>query len=179
MKKLILLIIICSLYIGQITGQVVVSDPSSLAQITELVKTGAEQTKKMEEQVSFLKEAKENVEIVSSYLKKASVVERSIKQSKSTIETLNKLTSGLSSFGNLDPAYISRLTSTLHNFYVNVNNNVNDIADLLVDGKLKVNDAERIDLINQKLDEIHLMEVKAVTAYQKAYSINNRLNVLK
>jgi RecA/RadA recombinase len=160
-------------------GAMVVTDPGSLAQILNLVKTGAEQVKSVNEQVNILKDAKDAIETVNGYLKTARTVERAVSQSKNTIEVLNKFTNGISSFGNLDPAYISSLTGQLRTYYAGVNDNVEEITDLLTDGKLKLNDAERLNLINEKLDNIHLIEIKARRAYTKAYGINNRLNVLK
>jgi DNA repair ATPase RecN len=183
MKKIILLLLVFTgpFFSGQIKSQgaMVVTDPGSLAQILELVKTGAEQAKSINEQVNYLKEAKDAIETVSSYLKSARTVEKAIGQSKRTITVLNKLTNGISSFGNLNPAYVSGLTNQLKNYYSGVNDNVEEITDLLTDGKFKLNDAERMDLINEKLDNIHLIEIKARNAYMKAYGINNRLNVLK
>ncbi|MFV0468636.1 MAG: hypothetical protein ACK5MK_06885 [Dysgonomonas sp.] len=180
--KRILLLIICSFFFFvqmNAQGAMVVTDPGNLAQIMELVKSGAEQTKSLNEQVNYLKEAKENLEVVSNYLKTAQTVDRAIKQSKKTIDVLNKLTSGLSSFGNLNSVYISTLTGTLSGYYTDVNTNISEITNLLTDGKLKLSDSERLQLINERLDEVHLIEVKAKKAYSKAYSINNRLNVLK
>lgn len=178
MKRIILLFVFISPFcLGQMQGQgaMVVTDPGNLAQILNLVKTGAEQTKSINEQVNMLKDAKDAIEVVNSYLKNAQTVERAISQSKSTIEVLNKFTSGISSFGNLNPEYISSLTRTLNSYYSGVNDNVNEITDLLTDGKLKMNDAERLNMINEKLENIHLIEIKARRAYTKAYNINNRL----
>jgi DNA repair ATPase RecN len=181
MKKAIFLsILFCPFISGAIKGQgaMVVTDPGNLAQIMELVKTGADQTEKINKQVEFLQQAKENLEKVNSFLKTARTVDKAISQSQETIKSLNRISNQLNKLTNLSPAYLGEVTKVMKDYYTALNESVVEITSCLSDGKYKMSDADRLKYINEQLGQIQYINTKMNKTYEDAQRINNRRRII-
>jgi len=162
----------------KINAQMIVNDPTNQVQLVELVKNGAEQTEKINKQLDIIKEAKENLEVVNSYLKRTNTVTNALSQSKSIIENLNRTTKELSKLNNLSPRYFSSVINSMNGYYSALTQNVSNITSYLTDGHFKMSDAERLQLIDKELEGLRMIDNKIKRTYAEAYRINNMKNVI-
>lgn len=183
--KTICLIIITIFYSLQMNAQLqslfpnVVHDPINYSQLGLLLTEGAEQTVKIKEQISLLKDAKNSINIVNKALKKLDMIQDVIELSQQTITSIGNVSSRIKNVKDSDPELISMSIDYCMSNLNQATNNVAFLTEILSDNAFKLNDSERLEQIQKKISEMRIINKNVQAILTKIEEINSKANTLK
>lgn len=180
MKKILLLLL---LSVINLTGYAqflpsVVHDPVNYGQLALILEDGMEQTQKIQQQITFLQDARKAVTVVNSALKSLNTIEKVLDLSKTTISQIENVRSRIQGL-NSDPKYITASANYCMRNIRQATTNITFIADVLSDNALRLNDSERLNLIQQKMSEMELISSRVNRTLRQMERINKKANALK
>lgn len=182
MKKIIIfsfLFYSCNLLLAQVSSPVqIVNDPTNLAKIKEIVKSGEETVSTMKKQIEYIEQAKDQLEKVNSYVRQASTTKKALDNAKRLTTTITQAHTDLSKL-NLDAGTLDSYSQSLDNLYEGVLETVSDLTVILTDGSLKMSDAERLRIIKEKEEDLAYKEMKIKRQVEKAKMAYSRQETLK
>lgn len=179
MKKLLLLLLFSATsFAGTAQFASVVHDPVNYSQLALILEDGIEQTQKIQQQITFLQDAKKAVTVISSAFKSLNTIERVLDLSKNTIAQIENVRSRIQGL-NTDPKYITASASYCMRNIHQATTNITFIADVLSDNALRLNDSERLNLLQQKMSEMELICSRVNRTLRQMERINQKANTLK
>lgn len=160
-------------------GALIVNDPMNYAQITSMLQEGVEQTQKMEQQLSFLKDAKEKIDYVNDKIKTLQTIDKLISLGKSTIDDIKTTSSLVSNMQNVKKEYVLVTVNRCSRYSQRILDKLGFIADILTDETYRLNDAERLNQIDKAMNEIELLSLKTHQTSINVKRVEERYNFLK
>lgn len=129
------------------TGYQVVTDPTTHANIVQNTAEAARQTQALKEQIELFKEAKKVYEKVSNSIKQLDLIEDIISDQQYVIQRVDKSYQYLKNSGLFTPGELSTILVNFSKFITTSERTLSTANSAIKDGFFKMNDAERIKLL--------------------------------
>lgn len=159
MKKLITLLVflLCS---PGVQAQMVVFDPKALVEIKKTISQGAEKIKHLRKQAKFLEEAKDKVVKVNRKVREIKSYSRLIESSNRSLKALSKSFETIIKEPDLSVEHITKIDRNYNDLTRRIEDNLIFIGNLMKDDYWTLSDAERIEMIQKKEEEMRRLEGK-------------------
>lgn len=161
MKKYSVIIFLLFIGILKSYGQMVVSDPTSYAYYVQQLNKATETMKVAKEQVSTLKETKEQLEKFNEKLKNVTTFLRVVDESNRSISTINRCVNSIENMDGVDIRVINNTLQKLLRLGEQAIGNIQDIKEILKSNNIKMNDSDRLNIVETKLKETRELSAEA------------------
>ena len=149
MKKIIFFMLLSfGSYAYSQIGAMATYDASANASLINQIQESARQTAELQKQFNLLKEAKDRIEQVSGAIQQLGQLQNIINEQRAAISNANKITTIISE---------TRRKTDLSGISYNlsrIQSSITTVQKLLDNGIFKMQDSERMDLINKQYQEV-------------------------
>ncbi len=129
-------------------GAMATYDASANANLINQIQESARQTAELQKQFNLLKEAKDRIEQVSGAVQQLGQLQNIINEQRAAISNANKITSIIS-----ETKRKTDLSGISYNLS-RIQASISTVQKLLENGLFKMQDAERMELINKQYQEV-------------------------
>lgn len=180
MRKIALLLIILAglSQAGKAQWPSLVHDPLSYGELGLILEKGVEQGVKLEQQISFLQDAKEALTVVSKVFKGLNTVEKALDISRATITQINSVQSRIKGMKG-DPIYITASANYCMRQLNLATDNITHLTSILTDNALRLDDSERLNQVQQTMAEMGNISNRVNRTLRQIDRIEKKSNALK
>lgn len=154
LKAILNLLFISGCYGAFAQGAMIVHDPTSFITLGDMLVQAENQASLLTDQYQVVKESADRIEKVSNVIKSLQLVEEIMREGLTVINQTQTIYNTLGNIKSLSPTYLANCTKRCTYATKRVMNSM-DFLKKTISGDLKMSDSERLNVLENALDDIN------------------------